>query len=140
MTDLAASLGLSQLKRMIQILERRHQVIDSYLRNGTIRAHAYCLHRGDSVISNGFTFTVLLPGTRNAVQRALQAKGVETRAMWPVCVDEEPVYRQRYDNQLVGSLDTAREFSRSCLSLPVHCGLKRTDVDHIISAFESFAP
>lgn len=139
MTDIAACLGLSQLTRMRQILEHRHRVIDAYLGNDKIRARAYCLHTDDNMVPNGFTFTVLLPQGRDALRRTLQVNGIETRIMWPVCVNEEPVYEQ-YPVKVVGNLDNAIQFSRSCLSLPVHCGLDKTGIQHTISTFEAHVP
>lgn len=137
MTDIAACLGLSQLDRLNQIAERRRQVMDAYLRNDTIRARAYCLHKNENTISNGFTFTVMLPRGRDALQQALQEYDVETRIMWPLSVNQETAYG-RYPVKMADNLENARLFSRSCLSLPVHCGLKKTDIRHVISAFEAY--
>ena len=136
MTDLAAALGISQVERRREILDRRLHVVDRYLDSAAMRAHAYSCHTDARLTSNGLTFTVILRESRDDFQRMLSDRGIETRSMWPVCVDEEPAY-QGQAVKTPQPLERARRFSRTCLSLPVHCGIGGRELDHVISSFES---
>ena len=134
MTDVAASLGISQLRHRAEKLKHRREIIRHYLRSGVIRDHALKYHRSSQHMPSGFTFTILCQ-SRDAVARELQDRGIETRIMWPLCVDEQPVYQK---HPVVCSLpiDEARMFSRRCLSLPVHAAIGPDDLDYVVSILE----
>ncbi len=130
MTDLAASVGLSQLRRADGILERRRRVVDEYLRHATAGGLALRSYRDDGAKTSGFTFTILCE-QRDRVALGLAARGIETRSMWPLCVDEQPVYGG-LPCKVVGEITQARSFSRRCLSLPVHSGVGEAEISYIV--------
>lgn len=129
MTDIAASIGISQMTKKEQILDHRRQIIEYYLENRLLKEIAHPAYKSAGFISNGLTFTILHPA-RDKIKESLLEAGIDTRIMWPHCVDQQPVYRQ-YPLKVTGELKNARQFSQSCLSLPVHTGIDRQQVDWI---------
>lgn len=129
MTDIAASIGISQMTKKEQILDHRRQIIEYYLENRLLRDIAHPAYKSAGFISNGLTFTILHPA-RDKIKESLLEAGIDTRIMWPHCVDQQPIYRQ-YPVKKTGELNNARQFSQSCLSLPVHTGIDRQQVDWI---------
>ncbi|MDQ1351279.1 MAG: perosamine synthetase [Acidobacteriota bacterium] len=129
MTDIAASIGISQINKKDTILDHRRRIIDYYLENPLLREIAHPAYKSAGFISNGLTFTILHPA-RDKIREALLEAGIDTRIMWPYCVDQQPVYRQ-YPVKITGELNNARQFSQSSLSLPVHTGIDRQQVDQI---------
>jgi dTDP-4-amino-4,6-dideoxygalactose transaminase len=129
MTDITASLGISQVSRKDRILNRRFQVIEYYLGNKLLKEMAFFGYNDPLLISNGLTFTILHE-SRHKIKESLLENGIDTRIMWPYNVDQFPVYKQ-YPTKKVGELKNAREFSQLCLSLPVHSGIDKKQVDCI---------
>ena len=132
MTDMAASLGLSQLDRRDQIVAARRGAIAHYLNHANLRASALGLYADARFEPNGFTFTILCRD-RARLRRELREQGVETRVMWPHCVDEHPPYRS-LPLRAAGRVEAAREFAGSALSLPVHKGVGEEEACHVARA------
>ena len=138
MTDIAASLGISQIRRKVQILKHRLQLISYYLENPILKELALTGYCNNNLVPNGFTFTILCR-SRDKVRKKLFDFGIETRIMWPHCVDEQPVY-QRYPIKKSGSINNAKHFSQSCLSLPLHSGISKNEIDYITNIIEKVLP
>lgn len=134
MTDISASLGIAQIRRKNQILSHRQQVVNEYLENNILKEVALIGYSDSDLVSNGFTFTILCE-SRDRIERTLHDYGVDTRVMWPCTVDQQPVY-QRHPIKKVGEINNARYFSQSCLSLPVHPGIGKKEVDYITNVIE----
>jgi len=134
MTDIAASIGISQMTKKDRILDQRRQVVEYYLENRLMREIAHPAYKSSDFISNGLTFTILHPA-RDKIKESLLEAGIDTRIMWPYCVHQQPLFRQ-YPVKKTGELNNALQFSQSCLSLPVHTGLDRKQVEYICEIVE----
>jgi dTDP-4-amino-4,6-dideoxygalactose transaminase len=135
LTDLQAALGVPQLERLEETNDRR-------------RANAATLAAllGDvpglvlPEVPVGRTpvwhqYTVLLPpgADRDAVVERMRGDGVEAGIYYPRLVWDYPVYR---DHPRVGRDDTpvALSIAASCLSLPVHPGLREPELARVAEA------
>ena len=82
MTDIAASLGIAQLKRYDELLARRKQIIEIYDRELPIDRIQSLKHFSDNYISNGHLYMVRLIGKdenhRNRVIEKMAEKGIAT--------------------------------------------------------------
>lgn len=134
MTDIAAALGISQIENSDFIVKKRRYVINKYLESQILRKHAYICFTDPAYVSNGFSFTVLI-NNRDTIQQSLHESGIETRSMWPLCVHEQPIYK-KLKVKITGDYIGARSFSRTCLSLPVHCSLDDDAIKFIKEKFE----
>ena len=132
MTEVAAALGLAQLRRLEEFNRMR-------------RANARHLSEGlRSVISprerEGWThvyhqYTVLVPEARDALKRHLYERGVDAEVYYPIPIHQQPLYRKLgYDQRL----PVAERLSREVLSLPVHPALTQANLDTIVTAVNGF--
>lgn len=136
MTDIAAAIGMGQLRKLPAFLRARRRNAASLskglagipgleLPRGTRGdRHAYCLY---TVRVN----PPVLGISRDDLQASLAAQGVETSTHYPRALHQQPLFRH---------LGTDREFpvstglAESVLSLPVHPLLKTDDLRRVIRA------
>jgi perosamine synthetase len=138
MTDIQAALGLSQLDRLEQFLERRRAIARRYDEAFARLPH---LHLPQSLpeqrARSGHHLYIVqidfaaLRTTRTAVMGELREHGIGTQ------VHYMPVYRQPYYVKRYG-LDPAafpesESYYARCLSLPFYPGLTDEDVEHVIA-------
>jgi perosamine synthetase len=132
MTDIAAAIGIGQLKRLDEMNERRRAnaarfssdlrgVITPIEREGC--RHVY--HQ----------YTVRSPNRRDALLAHVRERGVGAVVYYPTPIHRQPAYiRLGYEE----SLPVAEQLSREVLSLPVHPALTEGELDTIIEAVNSF--
>ena len=137
MTEIQATLGLSQLKRLSGFLRRRRELAERYRKvlsrepfTGFIRlppveeGHAYHL------------FVIHFPSekVRNEAHDYLKAKGIATQ------VHYLPVYRHPYYRNRMGKLRMpgAETYFRGCLSIPLYPMLTDDEQDRVIEAVGEF--
>ncbi|MDW8068669.1 MAG: DegT/DnrJ/EryC1/StrS family aminotransferase [Anaerolineae bacterium] len=129
MSDVHAAIGLAQLKKLEQFNEKRianARYLSEHLRGVVVpvvpegRRHVF--HQ----------YTIRVPdGRRDAILEGLKERGIGTAIYYPVPVHQQRFYRDMgYD--LV--LPEAERASREVLSLPVHPGLSRADLERITDA------
>lgn len=76
-------------------------------------------------------YTIRVPDREN-VQERLSEKGIPTAVYYPVCLHEQPVYKNLgYEK---GSFPVAEKASDEVLSLPMHPWLSDEDQDKIVNA------
>jgi perosamine synthetase len=76
-------------------------------------------------------YTLRAPKGRDALLRRLRDRDIEAAVFYPLPVHRQPLYRDRgYRDRLL----IAERLSREVLSLPVHPGLSREDLDAVASA------
>jgi len=135
LTEVAAALGLAQLQKLDAFNERR-------------RANARYLTERLSGLPAGqaglatprelpdrrhvyHQYTVRVRRGRDALLRHLRDRDIEATVFYPVPVHKQPLYRGLGYRQ---RLPVAERLSREVLSLPVHPGLSREDLDTVVSA------
>jgi len=142
LSDLQCALGLSQLRRLPQMVERRRAIARRY----------------DAALSDlsGFTPLALRPGVehsyhlyvvrlsgatiadrRDEIARALRAEGVGTAVHYPP-THLHPFYRERFNLQ-AGLCPHAEKAANEILSLPMYPAMCDSDVDDVIMALRKVA-
>jgi perosamine synthetase len=134
MTDVHAAIGLAQLKKLEGFNEARianaryltehlKRVVTPHVPQG----HRHVFHQ----------YTVRVPdGRRDALATHLRENGVGCGIYYPV-----PIHKQSYYTQQLGyddSLPQAERASSEVLSLPVHPGLSREDLEKIVTVVNAF--
>ena len=134
MTDVHAAIGLAQLKKLDHYNLKRLEnarflsqnlegVITPYVPDG-------CQHVFHQ-------YTVRVPnGRRDALLEHLNACEIMTSIYYPVPVHKQTFYMQELGYSL--SLPVAEMVAQEVLSLPVHPGLSRADLERIVSAVNNF--
>jgi perosamine synthetase len=138
MTDIQAALGLSQLNRLEQFLERRRAIArrydEAFARLPHLRLPQSLPEQrgrsGNHLYIVLFDFAALRT-TRTVFMLKLREEGIGTQ------VHYIPVYRQPYYVKRCGfdpaTFPESETYYASCLSLPFYPGLTDEDVEHVIA-------
>jgi len=132
MTDIAAAIGRSQLKKLDawnEIRRRNASFLDEGLAGvpniRTPRERPGCRHVYQQ-------YTVLVEGDRDAIQARLRDLGVDTAVHYAVPVHRQPLYVELGYGSV--SMPGAEHAADHVLSLPVHPGLTESDLERIVEA------
>jgi UDP-4-amino-4,6-dideoxy-N-acetyl-beta-L-altrosamine transaminase len=135
MTDIQAALGRSQLKRIDQFVERRHQLAARY--DKELEALPIELPWQDSSNYSSYHLYVIrlklldITKSHRQIFELLRIKGIGVNLHYI------PVHTQPYYKKLgfqVGDFPIAEQYSREAISIPIYFGLKEIDQDSVISA------
>lgn len=129
MTELAAALGLAQLPKADEWIERRRANaawLTEHLRDVVTPVEqpaAFHIYQ---------QYTVRVPNSqRDSLQAALRAQDIESAVYYPLCLHQQPLYQERGYG---GSFPIAEAAATEVLSLPVHAALSQDDLERIASA------
>lgn len=137
MTDIAAAIGICQLKKLKQLNDRRVENARFLTeRLGGIRG-LVCPHVKSNVKHVFHQYTVRVnPGfglSRDDLRERLRAKGIMTKIYYPLPIHKQPLYRNLgYTDHLPNSEKAAREV----ISLPVYPSLKKEDLEEVAQAIQ----
>ncbi len=140
MSDINASIGREQLKRIDAILQARRTNFEA-LKRLLARVPGTMVLDVDrpEALQSWYCLTVVLEGVsterRNAVVKALNAAGVGTSIYYPQPVPRLTYYRNKYNNDLALYPNAAR-ISDQSIALPVGPHLQEGDIAYIGAAFE----
>jgi dTDP-4-amino-4,6-dideoxygalactose transaminase len=132
MTELAAALGLAQLPKLDAWNEQRHQNA-AWLSRQVRDVSLPFEHEAARHVYHLFT---LRAPHRDALLGHLRRFGIEAGAYYPLCVHEQPLYRQQ---GVEGSFPVAEQAASQVLSLPVHPALSLKDLEQIADGVNTFA-
>jgi perosamine synthetase len=134
MPELSAALGLAQLERLEEILQRREEVARQY-RSHCDGIDGIRLIAPAPATSRLSWFTAVLrldPAIdRDRLIGRLAARGIPTRAYFSP-LHLQPLYRRLYGHA-PGDFPVAERVARSTLALPFHTRLREDDVAEICS-------
>jgi perosamine synthetase len=134
MTDIGAAIGLVQLGRLPE-LNRRRQGNGAFLSSRIAapgvtppatagdRTHVY--HQYVVRVEDD------CPLSRDGLAAFLRDRGVGTAVHYPIPVHDQPLYRGAPNTR---ACPVAADLAKRVLSLPVHPGLERSDLDVIVAA------
>lgn len=132
MTEMSAALGITQLRRLEDILAKRERVARWYtdrlsdlewIRPPVVRPN---------VRMSWFVYTITLSESlsRNAVMQAMMEEGIPTRAYF------SPVHLQGYIRELFGThegmLPITESVAGRTMALPFHSNLSEDEVDEVV--------
>lgn len=137
MTDVAAAVGIGQLKRLDEFNDKR-------IENATFLADRISLVKGLRVpavathakhVFHQFTIRVEedFKLTRDALQKRLNEQGVGSAVYYPVPIHQQPFY---VDLGYRDHLPIAERAAREVLSLPVHPRVTAADLQFVVEALQ----
>lgn len=142
MTDVTASFGIEQLKKL-EVMNERRIANAAFLSAALARFEAFLQL---PVVADGhrhtyYTYPITVRperGVRRAdLVRFLEGRGIETRPIFAGCLPDQPAFR-RAPHRVVGDLGNARRIRDHAFFIGVHPGLGTDDLEHIVGAFEAF--
>ena len=137
LTDIQASLGLSQMKRLDNFINTRHRIVDLYnqeLKN--IKEIILPVELPDNHSSwHIYVIKTIKQETRNKLTKYLKSAEVGVNFHYPA-VYSHPYYRKNgYKNINLKNTET---YQKSCLTLPLHTRLTRQDVKYVCKEIKKF--
>jgi len=141
-TDIQCALGLSQLQKLHSFRKRRREIVDQYNLAFKDLRFVHIPLEARNCQSNFHLYVLLFDFEKIGLSRAeligkLKTKGIQTQVHYiPVYLHS---YYQRNFGTGLGDCPLAEEYYRKCLSIPLHPGLKDTDVKRIIKEIKKIA-
>lgn len=135
MTPFEAAIGISQLKKLGNMIERRRAIAQKYLNGLQSVTYQKVMMPYVTKFSWGAVL-ILLPSKqeRDALLLHMMEKGIEGRVMW------KPVHMQTYYETSVDRrhYPNAEYIFDRVLSLPIGNGMPISDTDYVVSTINSF--
>lgn len=138
MTDIMAAIGLRQLDRYLELLERRKEIIAHYDEMCDELGVMHLNHYSESHSSSGHLYLTRIPGISDEVRRKiinkLAERGVATN------VHYKPLPMMTAYKQLgwdIKDFPNAYAYYENLITLPLHTKLSNEDVTYIVEQFSS---
>jgi dTDP-4-amino-4,6-dideoxygalactose transaminase len=143
MTEVAAALGLSQLRRCEEMRERRLNLARAYTERFDEWADETGVPRSGAIPPRTSAWH-LLPirlkgGRRDAIKTYLNEHGIGAQVHYSPIIPLQPYWTRQAENG--GEWPYARAWAAEELSLPLHAGMVEADVERVVKTLrESLAP
>ncbi len=131
-TDIQAALGLSQIRRLPKILEKKERIAAWYTERLRVKEDIFVPRPAALGVWNHTFYVIKLLRedlTANKVSLRMLEEGVETQVFKPVHL--EPWYQKHYQPKF-GTLPTTESVSKSLLALPAHLHMAEPHVDQVV--------
>lgn len=132
MTDIAASIGICQLKKLDQFINKRIENAESLTKeikkiNGLIPPY---IMPDVKHVFNQYTLRVTddFGLSRDELREKLHEKGIETGVYYPTPIHKQPIYKEMGNTD---SLPISEKAAKEVISLPVHPSLTKKDLKHL---------
>lgn len=138
MTEIAAAIGIVQIKRLDQLNQKRienaNRLNNSIRDISALAPQAVIPHVKHIYYQYTVRFVEEKAGmSRDEFQKKLALKGIETDVHWPVPIHLQPWYRQSFQHR-PGMFPRAEKLAETVVSLPVHPFLTREEIEKIADA------
>ena len=136
MTDVMAAIGLRQLDRYPQMLERRKEIIAKYDAMCDELGVFHLNHYGEDYTSSGHLYLTRIPGidekTRNEIIEKLAERGVATNVHYKPLpmMTAYKAYGWKIED-----FPNAYDYYRNLITLPLHTKLSDEDVEYVGEMF-----
>ena len=138
MTDIMAAVGLRQLDRYPDLLERRKEIIRRYDAMCDELGVKHLEHYTENSISSGHLYLTRIPGVTDEIRREIIIKlaecGVNTNVHYKPLPMMTAYKRFGWD---IKDFPNAHDYYSNLITLPLHTKLVDEDVDYVISRFAS---
>lgn len=136
MSSLAAALGISQLRKVDEIINKRRERASRLM--NLLKEEA-----GENIYSpenpshyfNVYQLYTILAKKRNELQQYLAAKGIMTKVYFP------PVHQTYFYKTVLGyecELPVTEEIARNALTLPMHPSLTSEELQYMVTEIKNF--
>ena len=137
MTDIMAALGLRQLDRYPELLERRKEIIARYDAMCDELGVMHLNHYGENHKSSGHLYLVRIPGisdeTRREIIIKLAERGVATNVHYKPLPMMTAYKNLGWD---IKGFPNAYAYYENLITLPLHTKLSDEDVDYVVNQFK----
>lgn len=139
--EMSAALGVAQMKRLDEIIEKRQHVAAMYMKRlaGVPRLVLPTIDRG--TIMSWFVFVVRLEAgytrdERDRIIHGMRRHELGASDYFP-CIHQQPFYREPGVCRVAeGGLPVAESVSQRTIALPFYAGMKESDVEIVCKTLE----
>jgi len=137
MTDIQASLGISQLKKIDKFIEKRRQVVEWYKEEFKNINHIILPIELKNNNSGWHLFVIRVKekNKRDELMKYLKNNGVGVNFHYP-SVYSHPYYQKNGFKNL--KLKNEDRYQESCITLPCHFLLKKDEIKYIVKVVKNF--
>lgn len=137
MTDIMAAIGLRQLDRYPELLERRREIIGKYDAMCDELGVKHLVHYTENSTSSGHLYLTRIPGATDEIRREiiikLAERGVNTNVHYKPLPMMTAYKEMGWD---IKDFPNAYDYYANLITLPLHTKLTDEDVDYVISNFK----
>jgi len=137
LSSVNAAVGRVHLRRLDEWNSRRAEFADRYCDLLRDCDEIHLPPRGSSEIQPVFHQFVLLAKQRDGLKKWLETHSIQCGIHYPIPIHLQPVYRKLYGYS-GGEYPLSEEFSRDCLSIPIHPFLTVDDIRYTCEQIEAF--
>lgn len=142
MTDIAASIGLKQLSRYPDLLQRRKEIVEQYDKGLNRKSIFHLNHYGDELEgrydyqSSGHLYLTRVIGIdeikRNSLIKEMAENGISTNVHYKP-LPMMTAYKALGWN--INNFPNAYDYYRNLITLPLHTLLSNADIEYVINVF-----
>jgi CDP-6-deoxy-D-xylo-4-hexulose-3-dehydrase len=142
MTDIAAALGIEQLKKLNSLNKIRTRITTAYSKAlSKYEKYITLPYTAPGNFHSFYGYCVMIkkgvPFSRLDIVRFLEGKGIETRPFFGGCLPDQPAFRDE-PKRIVGNLPVARWIRDNAVFIGCHPALTKKHVRHVINSFAAF--
>lgn len=138
MTDIMAAIGLRQLDRYLELLEKRKKIITKYDAVCDELGVVHLNHYGEDYTSSGHLYLTRIPGIneeqRNDIIEKMAENGVATNVHYKPLPMMTAYKAYGWD---IKDFPNAYDYYHNLISLPLHTKLSDEDVEYVIANFRN---
>jgi len=134
LTDFQAALGISQLKRAAEGIERRRQIAEIY-REGLSGSEEICIPRVPENVKHAYHLFVVEVPERKKFYDYLREQGIFSQVHY-IPVHYMPYYKQFGWKK--GDFPMAEDYYDHCISLPMYPSLRDNELEYVIEKIKHF--
>lgn len=132
MGELNAALGVAQMERIEEILNKREKVAQMYINKLKDILEIILPPLSSNIKISWFVFVIRInKEIRQQVINFLQTQGINCRKYFP-CIHLEPFYKESFQYK-EGDLPVAEAISKETIALPFYNNLKEEDIDYVVN-------
>ncbi len=139
LTEMQAALGIGQMRRLDELLEKRTRVARGYIERLLDHEHVILPTVDPATNMSWFIFVVRLSERFSAEERDRIIDGMRRHdvgcAPYFPCIHLQPFYRERFGFR-EGMFPIAERISQRTLALPFYTRLSERDMDFVVQTFD----
>ena len=131
MTNLQAALGVAQLEKLQEFIERKHKNYDLYKKLFKDFEYGRLLEFRKDIFSNQWFYSLEIDRNKisadmSVIIERLQDMGIQTRTIWGLIHEQLP-----YQNALAYEINMAYHYSSSILNIPCSTQISEPDIYYV---------
>ena len=142
MTDLAASAGIEQLKKLDMLNNERINICNFYI--NSLKKYENWIQLPipkKNTVHTYYGFLIVIkkiaPFSRNEITNFLESRNIETRPFFGGCLPDQPAFRNQ-NIKVIGELPVSRHLRDYAFFIGCHPGIGKKEREYVVNMIHSF--